>query len=51
LPGEEGYTVAGALELTMPVHWTAHDEGTDVRAMAAIIGVRPRNEISRHTCV
>jgi len=46
LPGEAGYTRAGTPELTIPVHWTAHDARTDGRALAAIIGVRPRNAIS-----
>ena len=51
LPGEVGYTRAGTRELIMPVHWTADDARTDAWAMAAIIGVRPRNTLSRQTCV
>lgn len=51
LPGEAGCTRAGTPDPTMPVNWTAHDARTDDSAVAAIIAVRPRNAISRHTCV
>ena len=41
-----GHTRAGTREPTMPFHWTDGDAQTDARAMAAIIGVRPRNALS-----
>jgi len=50
LPSEAGYTRAGTPELTMPLHWTAHDARTDARVMAAIIGVRPLNAADRRVC-
>jgi len=51
LPGEAGCTRSGTPHPIIPVHWTAHDARTADRAMAAIIAVRPRSAISRHTCV
>jgi len=51
LPREVGCTRENTPDPTMPVHGTAHDARTDDRAIATIIGVRPSNAISRHTCV
>ena len=51
LLGEARCTRVSTPDSTVPGHWTAHDLRTVDRAMATTIGVRPRNAISRHTCM